>query len=64
MSEQYLPVKDSLGYLNLKKAFMNVFSMDLDEFTIIKGNFENFGFHLNYNNKEIIIWITSTGKNR
>lgn len=25
MSEQYLPVKDSLGYLNLKKAFMNVF---------------------------------------
>ncbi|WP_228274782.1 hypothetical protein [Streptococcus equi] len=64
MSEQYLPVKDNLGYLNLKKAFMNVFSMDLDEFTIIKGNFENFGFHLNYNNKEIIIWITSTGKNR
>ncbi|HEK9692514.1 TPA: hypothetical protein SU875_002050, partial [Streptococcus equi subsp. equi] len=62
--EQYLPVKESLGYRNLKIALMNVFSIDLDKFTIIEGEFENFGFHLNYNNKEIIIWITSTGKNR
>ncbi|HEK9159061.1 TPA: hypothetical protein SUC28_001332 [Streptococcus equi subsp. equi] len=62
--EQYLPVKEGLGYRNLKIALMNVFSIDLDKFTIIEGEFENFGFHLNYNNKEIIIWITSTGKNR
>ncbi|HEK9573092.1 TPA: hypothetical protein SU069_001938, partial [Streptococcus equi subsp. equi] len=51
--EQYLPVKESLGYRNLKIALMNVFSIDLDKFTIIEGEFENFGFHLNYNNKEI-----------
>ncbi|HEL0607429.1 TPA: hypothetical protein TUT21_001924, partial [Streptococcus equi subsp. zooepidemicus] len=48
MSEQYLPIKESLGYKNVKQALWNVFSVDLDNIKIREGEYENFGFDFKY----------------
>ena len=31
MTEHYLPIKESLGYKNVKQALQNVFSVNLDD---------------------------------
>ncbi|HEL0217629.1 TPA: hypothetical protein TUD21_001977, partial [Streptococcus equi subsp. zooepidemicus] len=62
--EQYLPIKESLGYKNVKQALWNIFSIDLETLQIEQGEFENFGFILKYKTDEIIIWIASTEKNK
>ncbi|HEL1145015.1 TPA: hypothetical protein TVK10_001861, partial [Streptococcus equi subsp. zooepidemicus] len=62
--EQYLPIRESLGYRNVKKALWSVFLVDLDEIKIREGEYENFGFILKYKTYEIIIWIASTEKNK
>ena len=64
MSETYLPVKESLGYKNVKQALMAVFSINLDTIPIREGEFENFGFELDYNSVLVDIIITATGKNQ
>lgn len=62
--EQYLSIRESLGYRNVKKALWSVFLVDLDEIEIREGKYENFGFILKYKTYEIIIWIASTEKNK
>ena len=34
MSEAYLPIRESLGYQNVKKALEKIFSIDLDTIAI------------------------------
>lgn len=43
MNENYLPVRESMGYRNVKKALNNIFSINLDQIDIRTGEFENFG---------------------
>nr|WP_240187039.1 DUF6572 domain-containing protein [Streptococcus lutetiensis] len=64
MNENYLPVKESLGYKNVKKALWNVFKIDLDTIEISTGKYEGFGFYLNYNNISAYLGIYDTGKNQ
>ena len=63
MSEDYLPIRDSLGYQNVKQALEKIFSIDLDTITINKGEDENFNFPLVYKGYHMTIGISSTGKN-
>ncbi|WP_373760654.1 hypothetical protein [Streptococcus ferus] len=63
MSEHYLPVRESLGYKNVKQALKAIFSINLDELPIISGQFEDFGFVIKYKSIEIDMGISSTGKN-
>ena len=63
MSEVYLPIRDSLGYQNVKKALEKIFSIDLDTITINEGEDENFNFPFMYNGYHMTIGISSTGKN-
>ena len=63
MSEVYLPIRDSLGYQNIKQALEKIFSIDLDTITINEGDDENFNFPFMYNGYHMIIGISSTGKN-
>ena len=63
MSEVYLPIRDSLGYQNVKQALEKIFSIDLDTITINEGDDENFNFPFMYNGYHMIIGISSTGKN-
>lgn len=63
MSEFYLPIRDSLGYQNVKQALEKIFSIDLDTITINEGDDENFNFPFMYNGYHMIIGISSTGKN-
>ena len=63
MSEQYLPIRDSLGYQNIKQALEKIFSIDLDTITINEGEDENFNFPFMYNGYHMTIGISSTGKN-
>lgn len=64
MSELYLPIRDSLGYQNVKQALERVFSINLDTITIHEGEDENFNFPFMYKGYHMIIGISSTGKNR
>ncbi|MDL2432334.1 hypothetical protein QM894_04540 [Streptococcus cristatus] len=63
MSEQYLPIRDSLGYQNVKQALEKIFSIDLDTIAIDEGEDENFNFPFVYNGYHMTIGISSTGKN-
>ena len=63
MSEFYLPIRDSLGYQNVKQALEKIFSIDLDTITINEGEDENFNFPFMYNGYHMTIGISSTGKN-
>lgn len=63
MVESYLPIKKSIGYKNVKKALWNVFSVNLDNLEISSGKDENFNFIFRYNNYEMTIGISSTGRN-
>lgn len=42
MSEGYLPIRESLGYQNVKQALEEVFSIDLDMIAIHEGEDEKF----------------------
>lgn len=64
MSELYLPIRDSLGYQNVKQALERVFSINLDTITINEGEDENFNFPFMYKGYHMTIGISSTGKNR
>ena len=63
MSEGYLPIRDSLGYQNIKQALEKIFSIDLDTISINEGDDENFNFPFMYNGYYMTIGISSTGKN-
>ena len=63
MSEVYLPIRDSLGYQNVKQALEKIFSIDLDTISINEGDDENFNFPFMYNGYYMTIGISSTGKN-
>ncbi|SDP13130.1 hypothetical protein SAMN05216347_1062 [Streptococcus equinus] len=64
MNENYLPIKESLGYKNVKTALWNVFQIDLDKLPIREGEYENFSFDLTYNKIPLTIVVAATGKNR
>ena len=63
MSDHYLPTIESLGYKNTKVALMNIFSLNLDDLEIRKGEFENFSFVIEYKKKRINLGISSSGQN-
>ncbi|MDO4666522.1 MAG: hypothetical protein Q4A90_01650 [Streptococcus sp.] len=62
MTEHYLPVRESLGYKNVRKALKTVFSIDLDKLPIREGEYENFAFDLTYNSIPAIVVVAATGK--
>ena len=64
MSELYLPIRDSLGYQNVKQALERVFSINLDTITINEGEDENFNFSFVYKGYHMTMGISSTSKNR
>ena len=64
MSEVYLPIRESLGYQNVKQALEQVFSIDLDTIAIHEGEDENFNFPFVYKGYHMTMGISSTGKNR
>lgn len=64
MSEGYLPIRESLGYQNVKQALERVFSMDLDTIAIHEGEDENFNFPFAYKGYYMTMGISSTSKNR
>lgn len=64
MTEHYLPIKESLGYKNVKKALWNVFQIDLDKIPIREGEYENFGFDLTYNSIPTKVVVAGTGKHQ
>ena len=64
MSELYLPIRDSLGYQNVKQALERVFSINLDTITINEEEDENFNFPFAYKGYHMTMGISSTGKNR
>ena len=64
MSEAYLPIRESLGYQNVKKALEKIFSIDLDTIAIHEGEDENFNFPFVYKGYHMTIGISSTSKNR
>lgn len=64
MSELYLPIRDSLGYQNVKQELERVFSINLDTITINEGEDENFNFPFVYKGYHMTMGISSTGKNR
>ena len=63
MSELYLPIRDSLGYQNVKQALERVFSINLDTITIHEGEDGNFNFPFVYKGYQMTMGISSTGKN-
>ena len=63
MSEGYLPIRNSLGYQNVKQALEKIFSIDLDTIAIHEGEDENFNFPFMYKGYHMTIGISSTGKN-
>ena len=64
MSKVYLPIRESLGYQNVKQALEQVFSIDLDTIAIHEGEDENFNFPFMYNGYHMTMGISSTSKNR
>src|SRR3712207_2998945 len=63
MSEQYLPVRESLGYQQLKEALWEVFKVDLDKIMICHSGCEDFFFLYKYKEYEMRLGISSTMKN-
>ncbi|MGT2969224.1 MULTISPECIES: hypothetical protein [Streptococcus] len=63
ITANYLPIRKSLGYRNVKQALMAIFSINLDQLSIINGQFEDFGFVIEYKAIEIDMGISATGKN-
>lgn len=63
-NENYLPIKEGLGYKNVKTALWNVFQIDLEKIPIREGDFENFGFDLTYNKIPLKIVVAGTGKHQ
>ena len=64
MSELYLPIRESLGYQNVKQVLEKIFSIDLDTIVIHEGEDENFNFPFAYKGYHMTMGISSTGKNR
>lgn len=64
MSEKYLPIKESLGYKEVKSALEDVFSINLADIQIREGEYENFTLSLQYKGYDINLIVSSTGKNR
>ena len=64
MSELYLPIRESLGYQNVKQVLEKIFSIDLDTIAIHEGEDENFNFPFVYKGYHMTMGISSTGKNR
>lgn len=64
MSELYLPIRESLGYQNVKQVLEKIFSIDLDTIAIHEGEDENFNFPFAYKGYPMTMGISSTGKNR
>ena len=64
MSELYLPIRESLGYQNVKQVLEKVFSIDLDTIALHEGEDENFNFPFAYKGYHMTMGISSTGKNR
>lgn len=64
MSELYLPIRESLGYQNVKQVLEKIFSIDLDTIAIHEGEDENFNFPFAYKGYHMTMGISSTGKNR
>lgn len=64
MSEVYLPIRESLGYQNVKQALEKIFSIELDTIAIHEGEDENFNFPFVYKGYHMTIGISSTSKNR
>ncbi|HEM3577738.1 TPA: hypothetical protein U1C15_001383 [Streptococcus suis] len=62
MTDTYLPIKESLGYQNVKKALWNVFAADLDDMSIDEKPFESFSFLFHYKNYEMTMDISDTEK--
>ena len=62
MNELYLPIRESLGYQNVKQALERVFSINLDTITIHEGEDENFNFPFAYKGYYMTMGISSTGK--
>lgn len=62
--ENYLPVRDSVGYINLKQAMSNIFLVDLNKLTIRESNYENFSFAFPDFGKNTRIGITATAKDQ
>lgn len=62
MKTVYLPIKESLGYNNIKDVLNIVFSKRLDDISIREGEDENFAFDLTYCNTEVNIVVSATGK--
>lgn len=50
MNKNNLPARASLGYKNVRQALMTVFSVDLDDQEIQKGEDESFNFLFRYKN--------------
>lgn len=63
MTDKYLPIRESLGYENLKTALVRVFNVNLSHIEIIEGEYENFIFDLDYEKYKIRFIISSTEKN-
>ena len=53
MSETYLPVKESLGYKNVKTALLNIFQMNLDDLFILENSYEGFNFSITYRGYDV-----------
>lgn len=64
MSEVYLPIRESLGYQNVKQVLEKIFSINLDTIAIHEGEDENFNFPFVYKGYHMTIGISSTSKNR
>ena len=62
MSEKYLTLEESIGYINLKQAFEYVFGYFPKE--INKFDFENFGFVTKIKNQRVSVSIGRTEKNK
>ena len=61
---RYLPIRESVGYKNIKRILRSIFSINLDEISIRDNlDYENFGFSFQYRNYPITMMVTGTGKN-
>ncbi|MGT2950274.1 hypothetical protein BU202_02000 [Streptococcus cuniculi] len=58
----YLPIRESLGYRNVKTALWNVFSVNLDAISIDEKLFESFSFIFQYKSYEMTMTISDTEK--
>ena len=52
MTEKYLPIRESVGYKNVRLAMLNVFNFELDNITIHEGDYVK-TMGTNYTQKDI-----------